>query len=100
MQVKKSLCVLIQHHLVTHQMKGKQSAIYRVDMDSVMLRVHFPRWMYIAKSLFGDAGEAIVEGILQQGHAPMNQVTLHNMSPLISYANIRGWVQRSEVAIQ
>ena len=76
----KSLCVLIQHHLVTYQEKKKHTAMYRTDVDSVLLRVHFPRWILTAKALFGDAGEVIVESILQQGHAFMSQVMIISSS--------------------
>lgn len=76
LQVMKSLCVLIQHGVVTHQRKGKKSTVYQIDMDSVLLRVQFPRWVHVAKVLFGDAGEIIVEDILQHGHAHMTQVRI------------------------
>lgn len=75
LQVKKSLCVLIQHQLVTfNQHQGKQPVVYRIEPDRVVLRVQFPRWIHVAKAKFGDAGELIVENVLQRGHVPMAQV--------------------------
>ena len=73
LQVKKSLCVLLQHQLASHQAK-KPAALYRLDTRSVLLRVQYPRWIHAAKMLFGDAGELIVEDILQQGHTSKDQV--------------------------
>ena len=74
-QVKKSICVLLQHHLVTLTVQqGKKPVVYRMEPDQVVLRVQFPRWIHLAKAEFGDAGELIVEDILHQGHTPMAQV--------------------------
>jgi len=73
-QVKKALCVLIQHQLVTYQVQGNKQAVYRLDPNSVLLRIQFPCWVHAAKELFGDVGEFIVEDILQQGHTPLAEV--------------------------
>lgn len=75
MQVKKSLCVLMQQQLVTFTAQGeKQSGVYRIESGLVLLRSQFPLWIHVAKTQFGDAGELVVEDILQQGHSPMAQV--------------------------
>lgn len=73
------MCVLLQHRLVTHQEK-KPAIIYKIDQDLVLLRVQIPRWIHAAKMLFGDAGELLVEDILQQGHTPKDQVFIGTMS--------------------
>ncbi len=64
----------MQHHLVTVKAQGKQPPVYRVDTGHVLLRVQFPRWIHVAKAMFGDAGELIVEDTLQQGRALVAQV--------------------------
>lgn len=72
--MKKSLCVLIQHQLVTLKAQEKQSGVYRIEPGHVLLRVQFPRWIHMAKARFGDAGELIIEDVLHQGHTSLAQV--------------------------
>ena len=74
LQVKKSLCVLLQHQLVTHQEKTPTATLYRIDPHTVLLRVQIPCWIRAAKKLIGDAGELVVEDILQQGHTSKAEV--------------------------
>ena len=66
--------MLIQHQLVDFEPHKGGSMLYRVALGNVLLRVRFPRYIHAAKVLFGDAGELIVEDILQQGQSLMSQV--------------------------
>ena len=77
MQVKKCLCVLIQHQFVTFEPHSKtRHMIYRISVSNVLLIVRYPRCIHAGKVLFGDAGELIIEDLLQQGQARMSQVTI------------------------
>lgn len=76
MQVKKCLCVLIQHQLVTFEPHSKtRHMIYRISTPNVLLIVRFPRYIHTGKVLFGDAGELIIEDLLQLGQTRMSQVS-------------------------
>lgn len=78
-QVKKVLCVLIQHQLVEFEPPQQQQqpasggGHYLVQVNRILLRVRFPRFIHAAKSLFGDPGEVIVEDVLQEGQTLMSQ---------------------------
>lgn len=82
--MKKSLCVLIQHQLVTHELQKKQLTVYRINFDLAIQRIRFPRCIHGAKQLHGDAGELIMEDILQQGHTLMSKVGVVIMIPRYS----------------
>ncbi|XP_056402070.1 DNA-directed RNA polymerase III subunit RPC3 [Hyla sarda] len=66
-QVKKALCVLIQHGLVTYQMHKRGFVEYSAQSDRCLRILRFPRFIYTAKTLYGDTGELIVEELLLNG---------------------------------
>lgn len=66
-QVKKALCVLIQHGLVTYQMHKRGFVEYSAHGDRCLRILRFPRYIYTAKTLYGDTGELIVEELLLNG---------------------------------
>ncbi|KAM4014205.1 DNA-directed RNA polymerase III subunit RPC3 [Anomaloglossus baeobatrachus] len=66
-QVKKALCVLLQHGLVTYQMHKRGFVEYCTQCDRCLRILRFPRYIYTAKTLYGDAGELIVEELLLNG---------------------------------
>ncbi|XP_061572888.1 DNA-directed RNA polymerase III subunit RPC3 [Cololabis saira] len=73
--VKKSLCVLVQHGacLFTPGRKGPGSPPeYRACCDRILRILRYPRYIYTAKTLYGDAGELIIEELLQRGHMMMS----------------------------
>ena len=74
LQVKKSLCVLIQHGIVSHKTPVKKAPIYTLDVGVVLVRTQFPRWIRMARDMFGNVGGLIVTEVLQQGHTHMAQV--------------------------
>ncbi|XP_075048526.1 DNA-directed RNA polymerase III subunit RPC3 [Mixophyes fleayi] len=66
-QVKKSLCVLIQHNLVTYQLHKRGFVEYTAQGDCYLRILRYPRYIYTAKTLYGDTGELIVEELLLNG---------------------------------
>ncbi|CAG6015361.1 unnamed protein product [Menidia menidia] len=75
--VKKSLCVLVQHGacLFTPGRKGPGSPTeYRTFGDQILRILRYPRYIYTAKTLYGDTGELIIEELLQRGQMTMSGV--------------------------
>ncbi|XP_043972736.1 DNA-directed RNA polymerase III subunit RPC3 [Gambusia affinis] len=73
--VKKCLCVLVQHGACcfTSGRKGPGSpAEYRACCDRILRVLRYPRYIYTAKTLYGDTGELIIEELLQRGHMTMS----------------------------
>ncbi|XP_040268787.1 DNA-directed RNA polymerase III subunit RPC3 [Bufo bufo] len=66
-QVKKALCVLLQHGLATYQMHRRGFVEYSARCDRCLRILRFPRYIFTAKTLYGDAGELIVEELLLNG---------------------------------
>lgn len=73
--VKKSLCVLVQHGVCVYSAgrKGPGSPTeYRTRCDFILRILRYPRYIYTAKTLYGDTGELIIEELLQRGHMTMS----------------------------
>ncbi|KAK7147652.1 hypothetical protein R3I94_010237 [Phoxinus phoxinus] len=73
--VKKSLCVLVQHGMCTFGAgrRGPAGPVeYRISCERIIHMLRYPRYIYTAKSLYGDTGELIVEEILQRGQMTMS----------------------------
>lgn len=49
--------------------------LYTINLCNLLLWVRYPRYIHAIKELFGDAGELIVEDLLQQGQSLMSQVS-------------------------
>lgn len=45
---------------------------YRTSCDRILRILRFPRYIYTAKTLYGDTGELIVEELLQRGELTMS----------------------------
>ncbi|NXH18872.1 RPC3 polymerase, partial [Bucco capensis] len=73
-QVKKALCVLIQHNLVTYQVQKRGFVEYEAQCRRVLHILRYPRYIFTAKSLYGDTGELIVEELLLNGKLTMSLV--------------------------
>ncbi|XP_053743436.1 DNA-directed RNA polymerase III subunit RPC3 isoform X1 [Synchiropus splendidus] len=73
--IKKSLCVLMQHG-VCHFSSGRRGpgspTEYRTSCHLILRFLRYPRYIYTAKTLYGDTGELIVEELLQRGHMTMS----------------------------
>ncbi|XP_053182689.1 DNA-directed RNA polymerase III subunit RPC3 [Scomber japonicus] len=73
--IKKSLCVLVQHGVCVFSSgrKGPGSPTeYRTRPDLILQILRYPRYIYTAKTLYGDTGELIIEELLQRGHMTMS----------------------------
>lgn len=73
--VKKSLCVLVQHGVCVFSSgrRGPGSPTeYHTSCDRILRILRFPRYIYTAKTLYGDTGELIVEELLQRGELTMS----------------------------
>ncbi|NXJ71864.1 RPC3 polymerase, partial [Rostratula benghalensis] len=73
-QVKKALCVLIQHNLVTYQLQKRGFVEYEAQCKRVLRILRYPRYIYTAKTLYNDTGELIVEELLLNGKMMMSAV--------------------------
>ncbi|NXG39840.1 RPC3 polymerase, partial [Dromaius novaehollandiae] len=73
-QVKKALCVLIQHNLVTYQLQKRGFVEYEAQCKRVLRILRYPRYIYTAKTLYNDTGELIVEELLLNGKMTMSAV--------------------------
>ncbi|NXO66961.1 RPC3 polymerase, partial [Phainopepla nitens] len=71
-QVKKALCVLIQHNLVQYEVQPRGSVEYEARSERILRILRYPRYIYTAKTLYGDPGELLVEELLLHGHLPMS----------------------------
>ena len=72
--MRKALCVLIQHNMVSFTLHKRGFVEYSASIDPVLLLVRYPRFIHCAKTLYGDAGELIIEEILQHGRMMMSKV--------------------------
>ncbi|XP_077519734.1 RNA polymerase III subunit C [Amblyomma americanum] len=73
-KIKKSLVVLIHQNLVEFHAHAKGFAKYSINADRVLFMLRYPRYIYCAKLLYGDAGEFIIEEVLLNGRLCMSAV--------------------------
>lgn len=71
-QVKKALCVLLQHNLATFQLPKRGGVEYEARAERVLRVLRYPRYIYAAKTLYGDTGELLVEELLLNGKMTMS----------------------------
>lgn len=70
--MKKALCVLIQHNLVRYEVQPRGSVEYEARSERILRILRYPRYIYTAKTLYGDPGELLVEELLLHGHLSMS----------------------------
>uniref|UniRef100_A0A8C5K8K7 DNA-directed RNA polymerase III subunit RPC3 n=1 Tax=Jaculus jaculus TaxID=51337 RepID=A0A8C5K8K7_JACJA len=73
-QVKKALCVLIQHNLVVYHVHKRGVVEYEAQCHRVLRMLRYPRYIYTTKTLYSDTGELIVEELLLNGKMTMSDV--------------------------
>lgn len=69
------MCVLVQQGMCTFctGRRGPGAPVeYQICCEKVLHILRYPRYIYTAKSLYGDTGELIVEEILQRGQMTMS----------------------------
>ncbi|KFW74018.1 DNA-directed RNA polymerase III subunit RPC3, partial [Manacus vitellinus] len=52
-QVKKALCVLLQHDLVRYEVQPRGSVEYEARSERILRILRYPRYIYTAKTLYG-----------------------------------------------
>ena len=67
-KVRQSLAVLIQHNLVVFAKspRGSGRAEYNLSTDQCLHLIRYPKCMALAKTLYHDEGEIIVEELFAQ----------------------------------
>ncbi|XP_050186364.1 DNA-directed RNA polymerase III subunit RPC3 isoform X3 [Myiozetetes cayanensis] len=71
-QVKKALCVLLQHDLARFEAQPRGPVEYEARGRRILRILRYPRYIYTAKTLYGDPGELLVEELLLHGHLAMS----------------------------
>lgn len=64
--------MLIQHNLVRYEVQPRGSVEYEARSERILRILRYPRYIYTAKTLYGDPGELLVEELLLHGHLPMS----------------------------
>uniref|UniRef100_A0A8B9T0E2 DNA-directed RNA polymerase III subunit RPC3 n=1 Tax=Anas platyrhynchos TaxID=8839 RepID=A0A8B9T0E2_ANAPL len=65
-------CVLLQHNLATFQLPKRGGVEYEARAERVLRVLRYPRYIYAAKTLYGDTGELLVEELLLNGKMTMS----------------------------
>ncbi|KAK2173618.1 hypothetical protein NP493_863g01050 [Ridgeia piscesae] len=73
-QTKKTLYTLMQHNMVDFELHKRGFVEYRLDIENVLVRLRFPRFIYSAKMLYGDTAELLVEELLHHGQIEMSRL--------------------------
>ena len=74
LQTKKTLYTLMQHNMVNFELHKRGFVEYRLDIENVLVRLRFPRFIYSAKMLYGDTAELLVEELLHHGQIEMSRL--------------------------
>ncbi|XP_058716522.1 DNA-directed RNA polymerase III subunit RPC3 isoform X2 [Poecile atricapillus] len=61
-----------QHNLVRYEVQPRGSVEYEARSERILRILRYPRYIYTAKTLYGDPGELLVEELLLHGHLPMS----------------------------
>ncbi|XP_058876897.1 DNA-directed RNA polymerase III subunit RPC3 [Acipenser ruthenus] len=96
--VKKALCVLIQHSLAWFRVSRRGQVEYEADCTRVLRLQRYPRYIYTAKTLYGDTGELAVEELLQHGKMSMSRVVRRVADRLTDSMEEGKSMEHSEVA--
>ncbi|GLE07254.1 hypothetical protein PINS_up017314 [Pythium insidiosum] len=75
-EIKANVLKLLQHNLLTitpvPSARGAMAS-YAINVQEVLYRLRFPKFIELAKSAFGEEGEVIMEEMLVQGRVRMDQ---------------------------
>ncbi|KAI0217131.1 DNA-directed RNA polymerase III subunit RPC3 [Lamellibrachia satsuma] len=73
-QTKQTLYTLMQHNMVDYELHKRGFVEYRLNIENVLIRLRFPRYIYSAKMLYGDTAELLVEELLHHGQIEMSRL--------------------------
>ena len=73
-QVKRALAVLLQQNIAYFVPHKRGFVEYNVDAERMLLRPRFPRYVYTAKTLYGDNAELLIEELLQHGQVTVSSL--------------------------
>lgn len=88
--------MLVQHGACTFTSgrRGPGSpAEYRSSCDRILRILRYPRYIYTAKTLYGDTGELIIEEFLQRGHTTMSSMVKTVADRLTQNMDGQRWLQ-------
>jgi len=75
LQVEKALFILIQQNIVKYAEKPRtQLNYYSVDINEVLMRIHFPIFIRTIKEIFGTDGEEIAKLLLLHGRLSLTSL--------------------------
>ncbi|XP_032804562.1 DNA-directed RNA polymerase III subunit RPC3 isoform X1 [Petromyzon marinus] len=102
-QVKKALCVLLQHGMASFKtgkrgVSGPTWVEYTADCAAMLRMLRYTRYVYCAKTLYGDAGELLIEETLQHGQLTMSAAVRRVADRMASTADEGKTVEYSDVA--
>jgi len=73
-EVKKCISILVHHHLVQFAKNKNQQTEYHIDLDLILRRKRFQKYVYCAKLKHGDVAELIVETLLLNGCDSLSRI--------------------------
>lgn len=66
-EIKQSLSILIHHNLVSYKKNEIGITEYHIELDLILKRKRYQKYVYCAKLKFGDIAELIIEALLLNG---------------------------------
>ncbi|KXN90490.1 DNA-directed RNA polymerase III subunit RPC3 [Leucoagaricus sp. SymC.cos] len=65
--VRASILVLVQHNLLWHARNNGGAEVFEVNVDECFMRLRLGKIVFLARQLFGNVGEEIVQIVLDHG---------------------------------
>uniref|UniRef100_F7AE51 DNA-directed RNA polymerase III subunit RPC3 n=1 Tax=Ciona intestinalis TaxID=7719 RepID=F7AE51_CIOIN len=93
-QVRKALCLLIQHKLAKFHVRKRKIVEYAINIENVLSILFHPKFIYTVKLLYGDAAELIVEEALQHGIILMS-TAIKNVADRLPDENGSGKIEKA-----
>ncbi|XP_057308573.1 DNA-directed RNA polymerase III subunit RPC3-like isoform X2 [Hydractinia symbiolongicarpus] len=74
-EIKKSLSILVHHELVAYTKNKNGVTEYQARLDHILRRKRYQKYVYCAKSKFGDVAELVIENLLLNGCDTLSRVS-------------------------
>ncbi|KAI1285900.1 DNA-directed RNA polymerase III subunit RPC3 [Halotydeus destructor] len=74
--VKKSLRVLMHHNLAKCKLHPRGFVEYTLDLEAVLAIVRFPQYINVAKLLYQEYGEQLMEEMLKEGQIELSKLLM------------------------